>query len=137
MAGRLTKAEREEKADRAVVLSARGWSYREIADEMGHSKDTIGKWIKDEYSRRSEHRENDKEEAIAVYKEVIRAAWKRFKNTGNTSLNSSGFLNTIKSAQDSINKITGAEAPIKVQDVDEDYEVVWTDADEAQTLYQD
>jgi predicted transcriptional regulator len=129
--GRLTKAEKEEKSARAVSLSARGWTYREIAEDLGHDKNTIGAWIKDEYARRAEHRDQDKEEAIAVYREVIRAAWERFAVTNNASLNSSGFLNTIKAAQDSINKITGAEAPIKFKDMDDEVEVVWDDADQA------
>lgn len=111
MSGRLTAAQRQEKADIAVGLSAKGWSNQKIAEELDVNRNTAGKLIKDELANRAEHRDNSKEKAIAVYEAVIAAAWQRFKNTGNMSLNSSGFLNTIKAAQDSINKVTGAEAP--------------------------
>lgn len=125
MPGRYTKAEREKLADKALSLSARGMSLRAISAVLGPTKDTIGSWLADELAKRSEHRGQDKEKAIAVYVEVQRAAWERFENTDFRSLNSSGYLNTIKSCQERIDKITGAEAPFKHQDVTDTYEIVF------------
>lgn len=131
MAKPLSAIEREEKSLEAVVLSAKGWSDVAIGKHLGINRATVKRLRDSEYARREEHREHDKEKAIAVYEAIIFAAWERFKNTNNTSLNSAGFLNTIKAAQDSINRITGAESPIKIQDVDGDWDVIWADADEA------
>lgn len=122
-----TKAKRDELSAQAVAMSARGMTYREIAAELGPTKDTIGSWIADELARRSEHRGADKEAAIATYTEIQKAAWERFENTDFRSLNSSGYLNTIKSCQERIDKITGAEAPFKHQDVTDTYEIVFDD----------
>lgn len=130
---RLTAVEREEKSVLAVELSAKGWNYSEIGahEEIGLDRRTVKKLIGDELANRAEHREHEKEKAIAVYEAIIRHGWRRLARTKDASLNVSGVLNSIKGAQDSINKITGAESPIKIQDVDGDWDVIWADADEA------
>lgn len=133
MSKKLTAAERQEKADRAVELSAKGWSNSEIGADLGVHRHTVKKLIDDELAKRAEHREHEKEAAIAVYQAIIAEGWRRLADLKDSrSHNASGFLNSIKAAQDSINKITGAEAPFKYHvEVDEEYEVVWDDADEA------
>lgn len=115
MAARMTKAEREEKAHEAVEMSARGASYQTIARALGVNWKTAKKLVIDELSKRSEHREQDKERHLAVYDAIQQAAWERFRDTDNRSLNASGYLNTIKAAEDSKTKITGAEAPRKFE----------------------
>ena len=126
----MTQAERAENAAVAVDLSARGYSYNRIADYLGVQWKTAKKLVDDELAKRSEHREIDKERHLAHYDAIQDAAWDAFRNTASTSLNRSGYLNTIKAAEDSKAKITGAEAPRKYQDVTEDYEIVWGDADD-------
>ncbi|PLS84877.1 MAG: hypothetical protein CYG60_15575 [Actinobacteria bacterium] len=128
----MSKAERVEKAQEAVAMSARGVTLTAIGEVLGVSRQTASKLVQDELANRAEHRAADKERAVARYEEIIRAAWERFENTDNRSLNASGYLNTIRSAQERIDKITGAEAPIKHQDVDEEVEVVWDDANDFQ-----
>lgn len=115
MPARFTKAQREEKAQQAVDLSARGASYQAIADQLGINWKTAKKLVKDELANRAEHREQDKEKHLAVYDAIQQAAWERFEQTDNRSLNASGYLNTIKAAEDSKLKITGAEAPRKFE----------------------
>jgi orotate phosphoribosyltransferase-like protein len=131
--GRMTKAQREDKAQQAVELSARGMSYSSIARQLRINWKTARKLVDDELAKRAEHRGQDTERHLAVYDAIQQAAWERFQQTDNRSLNASGYLNTIKAAEDSKAKITGAEAPIKIQDVDEDYEVVWDDAGDSLT----
>lgn len=121
---------RREKALEAVRLSARGLGDSAIGRELDINRATAKKLREDEYASRAEHRAPDKERSVARYEEIIRAAWERFDETDNRSLNASGYLNTIKAAQERIDKITGAEAPIKFHDMDEEYEVVFSDADE-------
>ena len=128
-----TKAKREELTDRAVELSSRGWTALKIAGEIGVTDKTIRKWMGDELSRRAEHRDQDRERAIARYEAVIAAAWERYDRMHDASLNTSGLLNTIRTTQQAIDDLTGVKAPIKVQDTTEDYEVVWDDADDADT----
>lgn len=111
----MTKMQREEKAYQAVELSARGASYQAIADELEVNWKTAKKLVDDELASRGEHREQDKERHLAVYDAIQQAAWERFRETDNRSLNASGYLNTIKSAEDSKLKVTGAEAPRKFQ----------------------
>lgn len=131
MAAKLTPVEREEKATEAVALSARGMPDTLIAEELEISRNTVRRLRENEYAKRAEHRDQDKERHLAVYDAIQKAAWERFAGTDNRSLNASGYLNTIKAAEDSKVKITGAEAPFKVQDVNVEYEVVWNDDDES------
>lgn len=122
---------REQITSEAVEKRAKGWTYAEIGDEYGVTRQTIKKWITSEYASRSEHRSTSdaREEAIAHYRAQIREAWTRLGHIKSTSYNASGFLNTARQAQERIDKLTGAEAPIKLQEVDEEYEIVWEDAD--------
>ena len=125
----LPKAKKEELSARAVELHVKGYNFSEIGRQIEVDRRTAKKWVDDELARRSEHRTHDKEKAIATYEAVIAEAWARLEKLDNRSLNVSGLLNSIRSAQDSINKITGAEAPQKYQKVEDEYEVVWDDAD--------
>ena len=111
----MTTAQREEKAQQAVELSARGLSYSAISRQLKVNWKTAKKLVKDELAIRAEHRDQDTERHLAVYDAVQQAAWERFVQTDNRSLNASGYLNTIKAAEDSKVKITGAEAPVKHQ----------------------
>lgn len=110
-----TKGKREEKTTEAIRLSSRGLSIRAIAQDTGVSGKTIRKWMDDEFARRAEHRDEIKERAISRYEEVTRVAWERLDKLDDRSLNVSGLLNVIRLAQERIDKITGAEAPAKVE----------------------
>lgn len=126
-------ADRDEKTARAVELRARQWSFNRIAEDLGVHHDTAKKWVENEHARRAEHRGVDKESHLAVYDAIQVAAWDAFFDTHEGSLNRSGYLNTIKAAEDSKAKITGAEAPLKYQKIEEEYEVVFEDADSFST----
>jgi orotate phosphoribosyltransferase-like protein len=133
MATRPTAAEREEKTVRAVELSSKGWTNTDIAEEIGVTRKTVANWIENELSRRAEHRENDKERSIAVYTELVAEGWRRLEKLDDRSLNVSGVLNAIRAAQERIDKITGAEAPLKHQKVDQEIVIEWEDLDAALT----
>lgn len=120
-------ADRMEKTQIAVELRAKQWSFNAIAQEIGVTHPTAKKWVEDEHARRAEHRGDDREKHLAVYDAIQAAAWEAFDNTSSASLNRSGYLNTIKAAEDSKARITGAEAPKKYQHVDDTFEIVFDD----------
>ncbi len=122
--------DRQQKTSRCVELSVKGWNDSEIAREVGINRKTVKKLIEDEYAVRAEHRGPDKEAAIALYTKLIREGWERLEKLDDNSTNVSGVLNSIRAARERIDKIMGTEAPIKHQDVDEEVEVVFDDADE-------
>lgn len=116
MAGRLSAAQKEEMASRAVAMSVRGATYTEIAEKLEITRNTAASWIKGEYATRAEHRDNLKEEAKAHYRQIIRAAWESYQAVDEKSLNKSGHLNAAIRAQERIDKIDGNEAPSKYSD---------------------
>lgn len=123
-----SEKKRIELTAQAVELRARNMSFCAIAKELGITHPTAKKWIEDEYARRSEHREVDRERHLSVYEAIQSAAWAAFENTNSGSLNRSGYLNTIKAAEDSKVKITGAEAPFKFRDESEaPWDIVFDD----------
>ena len=127
--GRMAKAEREEKMAQAVSLSVKGKSYTDIAEALEVSWVTAKKLVDDALAIRSEHRgvEKEREKAIATYTAIIEEGWTRLETMDNRSLNVSGVLNSIRSAQESIDNLTGAKAPAKIQHLGEDYEIVFDD----------
>ena len=124
---RMTKAQRELKMAEALDLSAAGLPYTKIAERLEVSWPTARKLVEDELAKRAEHRSHDREKSIAVKERVIREAWEGYENTHNRSLNRTGFLNTILRAQEGIDKLTGALAPLKHQDVTDSFEIVFDD----------
>lgn len=125
MARNLTAVERDEKAREAVELSAKGWADTAVAGRLGINRATVKRLRENEYARRSEHRGDEREKAIAVYEAVIREGWERLSRVKDNSNNVTGVLNAIRAAQERIDKLTGAEAPIKTKDVTEDYVIEW------------
>ena len=111
---------------KAIELYAKNYSFRAIGRELGIAHPDCGEVIEDEYARRAEHREHDREKHLSVYDEIQSAAWEAFQRTDKSSLNRSGYLNTIKAAEDSKVKLTGAAAPIKYQNVDDTFEITLT-----------
>ena len=120
-------AERHEKSQRAVELRAKQWSFDAIAQEIGVTRNTATTWIENELARRAEHRGEDTERHLAVYDAIQREAWDGYKDAPPSSPHRSGYLNTIKAAEDSKVRITGAEAPRKYQQVDDTFEIVFDD----------
>jgi orotate phosphoribosyltransferase-like protein len=129
MAAKLTAAERAEKMVRAVELSAKGKSNTEIAEEIGVTPKTVANLINNELARRAEHRDNGKEESIAVNRALIAEGWRRLETLGVAAPQASGLMNSIRASQERIDKVTGAEAPVKHQRVDEEIVVEWEDLD--------
>jgi orotate phosphoribosyltransferase-like protein len=124
--GRMTKGEREEK------ISVKGKSYTDIAEDLDVSRPTATKLVEDALAVGAEHRsvEKEREKAIATYRAVIDEGWSRLgKLKDARSYNVSGLLNSIKAAQESIDNLSGAKAPAKIQHVNDTYEIVFEDDD--------
>jgi hypothetical protein len=111
MAARLSAVQREEYGTKAVIWSAQGVPDSTIAKRLKVNPKTVKKLRDDTYAIRAEKRNNDIEKHLASYEAVQRAAWKRFKKTPDSSLNNSAYLSVIRAAEDSKVKLTGAEAP--------------------------
>jgi hypothetical protein len=55
-----------------------------------------------------------RDRAVMQHRRIQRAAWQEFQAVKDTSLNKSAYLNTVKSAEDSISKVLGIEAASKI-----------------------
>lgn len=125
---------REALTDKAIEMRARGRTWEMVAEEIGVTAKTAMKWVNSEYAQRSEHRSvsDAREVAISRYEMLFAEAVERLEALGqaSTSLNASGYINAARGLLERIDKLTGAEVPIKLQEVDEEYEVMWDDADD-------
>ena len=110
---RLTKVE---------TLHLQGAHDTEIAAALGIDRRTVYRdlarlkvfW----QERAGDKVQEQKERSVAVYRNVQQAAWQEFKTARATSPNKPAFLNNIKTAEDSIGKVLGLEAPVKVASTD-------------------
>lgn len=123
--------EKREKTEHIIELSAKAWSDCAIGREVEIDRRTVKKLREDELASRAEHRSasNDRERAIATYEAIIVHGWERLAALKDArSYNVSGLLNSIKAAQERIDKLSGAEAPVKFKDeTDEPYDIVFDD----------
>jgi hypothetical protein len=126
----LSAAERIEMAQEALEMNVKGKSVIEIGEHLGITRKIASNLVHEELAKRSEHRgrEPDREKAIAHYVQIIRAAWTGYQKCLPGTNQAIGYLNSIRQAQERIDKLTGVEAPMKFEDVTE-AEVVWDDAD--------
>lgn len=130
---RLTAADKQEKVRQAVAMSARSMTYTDIAGQLGVSRNAVAKWVKNELAKRAEHRDQDRERAIATYQELKAERWRRLKRlpTDSRANNVVGLLNGINADQERIDRLTGVEAPKRLEVSEaEEYEVVWSDAED-------
>lgn len=125
--------ERETLTQEAVDLRARGKTYTEIAETLCITRPTVKKWIEGEYAKRSEHRgvSDARERAISRYEMLFKECVERLESLGkdSKSLNASGYINAGRGLLERIDRLTGAEAPVKHQRIEGEYEVVWHDID--------
>jgi hypothetical protein len=127
MARNLSAAQKEILRPRALQLRTQRRSYADIGEELKINRKTAKRLVEEELSIQAEHREHEREQAIAHYDEIIRTSWERLRALDSASTVGVGLLNTAKSAQERIDKLTGAEAPQKHQNVEPEYGVVWDD----------
>lgn len=114
------KLTRTQKAMRAYASSIKRVPQMQIAEELGISRPTVAKLIAEERQRIEEDKDSsgtERDKAIATYEATIRKAWEELESEELrvNSLNRSGYLNTIVSAQKAIDEITGARAPVKAE----------------------
>jgi hypothetical protein len=110
----MNSSDRYALMQRAVELRAKGKSFVEIGEALSITRQTASKYVNDGLAISAEQRTHDRERAIAIYTAIIPEAWERLDSLGDArSLNVAGLLNTIRGAQERIDKLTDAEAPVK------------------------
>ena len=111
-------------------LHLMGYPNTRIAEAMKVSEGTIRLDLKRIAvlwrERAGDSIEEKKNRSVAVYRRVQRAAWQEFQGVKDTSLNKSAYLNTIKASEDSIGKVLGTEAPVKIAGPDGESPVTFT-----------
>lgn len=130
--------DREALANVAIDLRARGKTWAYIAEEIGVTEKTAKKWVDGEYAKRSEHRSvsDAREVAISRYEMLFKEAVERLEALGkdSKSLNASGYINAARGLLERIDKLTGAEAPVKYQEVEDEIVIEWEDLDNPELL---
>lgn len=133
-----SQAHKRELTLKAIELRAERYSYSAIARELCLSHPTVKKWIEGYFIEQSETRyvSDARELAIATYAAGIRDCWERLRALpiDSRATNVGALHNNIRSYQERIDKLTGAEAPIKYQEVEDEIVISWPDADDAELL---
>ena len=102
---------RRVKAAKAYELHILRVSNTEIGNRLEISRQLVATLIKEEAGRQSEERRSlERPKAIATYEKTIEVAWQRLAKIKDNSLNVSGLINAIISAQKAIDDITGIKA---------------------------
>jgi hypothetical protein len=78
----VTPANRDTLRERAFALSAQGFSYIDIASQLGINKNTVQKYVLHERKRRSYDREAEEEvrRAITSLRSLLDDLWKRYNS---------------------------------------------------------
>jgi len=112
----LTAAQRQV---RAVKLRQQGYGYREIGRKLGCSAGTAHGYVA---KAMAEIRDDCKEEAqllreleIAKLDEAERLVWQSLRRPGNKPAEVAALVGTIKSLSESRRKLTGLDAPVKLE----------------------
>jgi hypothetical protein len=104
-------------------LHLMGWTNVAIAAALTKAgTPTIESTVRDDlkrlkvvwHERLGDDMQQHRDRAVMQHRRIQRAAWQEFQAVKDTSLNKSAYLNTVKSAEDSISKVLGIEAASKV-----------------------
>lgn len=121
----------QESKARALKLRMRGNSYRAIARALGCSLSTAHGYITDALSEiRAECKESAeqlREIEIAKLDAAEKEAWKRMR--GADDADAAKLLNTIKAISESRRKLTGLDAPVKIEQTGNLYTVLQASPD--------
>lgn len=120
-------AEVRRLTDEAYLLDLKGWSYTAIGEHLAVTRQYVAKLIEGEREKRADEAlDFDAVAAIDRYRKTIADAEAVLGTISPQSTNLTGLHNVILKAQERIDKITGVESPLKIQDVGE-VEVEWND----------
>jgi hypothetical protein len=119
MALRLQGDARRVRAEEAYELHIARVSNRQIAERMGIGRELVATLIKEQAANYSEHQSTERAKAIATYDSMISQARQRLVRIQDNSLNVSGLINAVISAQKAIDEITGVRAQDQLGDANE------------------
>lgn len=116
---------------KALRLRQKGYSYRQISEALGIVPSAVYRMVS---TALAEIRAECKEEAtelreieIAKLDAAEKEAWKRMK--GASDADSAKLLNTIKAISESRRKLTGLDAPVKIEQTGNLYTVLQASPD--------
>lgn len=113
----LKAEDRRRLADEAYELSIKRVTYTEIGTRLGISRQLASTLVREEKDRISSDKEKEdaKRLAISTYEAIIAYGWGLLEGgqLKKSSLNQSGVMNSITSAQKAIDEIEGTKAPTR------------------------
>lgn len=115
----LKAEDRRRLADEAYELSIKRVTYTEIGKRLGITRQLASRLVGEEKDRvvSDKEKEDAKQKAISTYEAIIAYGWQLLESEELkvSSLNQSGVMNSITSAQKAIDEIEGSRAPIKTE----------------------
>src|SRR5215218_3242878 len=115
MAGRLPVARRQELAAESYELSLRGYSFRQIARELGIAHPTASALVHAEAKRRAGEREDVGQRLRDSIKQALKRCWAELNNPDASSHATSQNLHALNNLLVTYGKLSGAFAPERVQ----------------------
>lgn len=113
----LKAEDRRRLADEAYYLSIKRATYTEIGKRLGITRQLASTLVREEKDRISSDKEKEdaKRLAISTYEAIIAYGWGLLEGgqLKKSSLNQSGVMNSITSAQKAIDEIEGTKAPTR------------------------
>ncbi len=115
MAGRLPVARRQELAAQSYELSLQGYSFRQIARELGISHPTAAALVHEEAKRRAGEREDVGQRLRDSIKQALRRCWAELNNPDASSHATSQNLHALNNLLVTYGKLSGAFAPDRLE----------------------
>jgi len=115
MAGRLPVARRQELAAESYELSLQGYSFRQIARELGIAHPTASALVHAEAKRRAGEREDVGQRLRDSIKQALKRCWAELNNPDASSHATSQNLHALNNLLVTYGKLSGAFAPDKLE----------------------
>lgn len=113
----LKAEDRRRLADEAYELSIKRVTYTEIGVRLGITRQLASTLVREEKDRISSDKEKEdaRQKSISTYEKVIAYGWELLESEElkANSLNQSGVMNSITTAQKAIDEIEGSKAPTR------------------------
>ncbi len=117
MGARLSKADKIEKAEKALAMSCKGYPVTRIAEELGVNWKTADGLVDFALEKREVDEDAERQRSLAHHREIVRWCWEQLEDEqlGKVAQNRPAYVARIQHSQSEIDRLNNVAPPLKTE----------------------
>lgn len=116
---RLSKAEKNDLAEKALVMSIKGYPVTRISKDLEVAWNTANALIEYALEKRDIDEDAEREKSLAHHRGIIRWCWEQLEDDelGKFAQNRPAYINRIQHSQSEIDRLNNVTPPVRTEQV--------------------